>query len=46
MKAKFHEVAGKTKAIAMALAERHGYGQPVFIKYSGGLCVLRFEVKS
>lgn len=46
MKAQFHEVAGKTKAIAMALAERHGYGQPIFIQYSGSLCVLRFEVKS
>jgi hypothetical protein len=45
MTAQFQEVAGKTKAIAMALAERHGYGQPVFIHYSGNLCVLRFEVK-
>ncbi len=42
---KFHEVAGKTKATAMALAERHGYGKPDFMQYSGGLWVLRFEVK-
>lgn len=45
MKAQFYEVAAKTKAKAMELAERHGYGQPTFIAYSGGLCVLRFEVK-
>jgi hypothetical protein len=45
MKAKFHEVAGKTKAIAMALAERHGYGQPNFMQYNGSIWVLRFEVK-
>ncbi|WXL27731.1 hypothetical protein WG219_09890 [Ectopseudomonas mendocina] len=46
MKSHTHEIAGKTKAIAMALAKRHGYGEPTFIIYSGGLCVLRFEARS
>jgi hypothetical protein len=41
----FHEVAGKTKAIAMALARRYGYGEPSFITFCGPLCILRFETK-
>lgn len=45
MNNQFHEVAGKTKAIAMALARRHGYGEPSFVMYCGPLCILRFETK-
>lgn len=44
--AKFEEVAGKTLTQARELAARYGYGEPVFTSISGGLCVLRFEVKA
>lgn len=43
---KVHEVAGKTRRECLALAARYGYGQPVFTRYSGALCVMRFELKS
>jgi len=46
MKAKFHEVAGKTWAEAISLATRYGYGVPTFASRSEGIWVLRFEVKS
>ncbi len=44
--AQFEEVAGKTLTQARELAARYGYGEPVFTSISGGLCVLRFEVKA
>lgn len=42
---RLHEVAGRTKAKAMELAARYGYGQPTFMEYNGTVWVLHFEVK-
>ncbi|WP_256662124.1 hypothetical protein [Pseudomonas sp. F(2018)] len=39
------EFAGKTLSQARALAARYGFTEGGFVYISGGLCVLRFEVK-